>query len=886
MRLLLAALITSGVVWSAPRTVAFEPNRGQDATGADFVAYGDGFALSLRPGRADLVAAGTRLSTVLAGARKPAAGAGESPLPGVVNYFKGDDRSRWIAGIPTYGRVRYRAVYPGVDLVYYGNAGKLECDFAVAPGADPGAIRLRYEGARGLHVDAAGDLIVETAGGNLRQHRPVVYQDIDGTRHEIAGNYRIRGKTVAFAVAAYDRGRALVIDPVLTWSTFVGYSGSPGVSQGEGVASDAAGNVYVIGTTASTAGDADILISKFNSAGTNIFAGHLGTTYNDYGRALAVDPSGNIYFAGETAYLPYLDTAVIGKLDTNGNILFSLHPNQYTASYGATYGEDAAFAVALDANSNFYVAGATSSPYFPVSTTTAQPKLGGATDGFVMKFNSAGTALYSTFLGGPGSDVIWGIAVDTAGNAYVTGGTTSLTFPVTSGAFQPHNNNNAGSAGTAFVTKLSPTLTMVYSTYLGGSGTETGYGIAVDSSGAAYVTGKTSSTDFPTLGAVQSTFGGGAGDLFLTKLNGNGQTLAYSTFLGGSGGDAGSGVAVDASGNAYVTGGTASTDFPLLNAFQTSNLGVGNAIVAAVDSTGGTLLFSSYLGGNGSPGSGGDFGNALSASCAAGLMVTGATASANFPVTSGASLGTYPGGSTNAFLTGIAGGPAMPVIGSGGVSGSWALAAGPVAPGSLLSIYGSGFAVAENVSPTLPLPTSAAGATVTINSIPAPILYASPGQMNVQVPYGISPGAAVVAVNNACGASAPVIFQVSQAAPYIWQSSPGGWAAWNQDGTPNSPSNPAAAGSVITVFLTGIGPVDNPVATGAGAVASPLSSATLPKSATIGGANSTVYFLGLTPATAGVAQANLAVPALSPGTYPVVVTVGGVPSNGVTVYTR
>ena len=225
-----------GSAWSAarqpinPGPVAFEPNRGQDATGADFVAYGDGFALSVAGGPRRLGGAGrAHFATVLAGARKTAPGVAESPLPGVVNYFKGEDRSRWITGIPRYGRVRYRGVYPGVDLVYYGNAGKLECDFAVAPGADPGAIRLRYEGARGLRVDAAGDLTVETAGGDLRVHRPVVYQDIDGARREIAGSYRIQGRTVAFAVAPYDRGRALVIDPVLTWSTFVAYSGSPEV---------------------------------------------------------------------------------------------------------------------------------------------------------------------------------------------------------------------------------------------------------------------------------------------------------------------------------------------------------------------------------------------------------------------------------------------------------------------------------------------------------------------------------------------------------------------------------------------------------------------------------------------------------------------------------
>jgi len=869
--------------------VAFEPNRGQDASGADFVAYGDGFALSLRPGRADLVSAGAHLATVLAGARKTAPGAGESPLPGVVNYFKGEDRSRWITGIPRYGRVRYRAVYPGVDLVYYGSAGKLECDFAVAPGADPRIIRLRYDGARGLHVDAAGDLIVETAGGDLRLHRPVVYQEIDGARREIAGNYRIQGKTVTFAVAPYDRGRPLVIDPVLSWSTFVAYSGSPGYSWGEGVASDSAGNVYMIGTAVSLTGDLDVLISKFSSTGANIFTGHIGTALDDYGHALAVDPAGNIYFAGETTDEATMESAVVGKLDTNGNVVFSGYPNQYSFYYGASRaGQDYADAVALDASSNLYVAGATTSPYYPATTGAAQTVLSGGWDGFVTKISSSGTVLNSTFLGGYGSDTINGIAVDSAGNAYVTGGTTSLNFPVTSGAFQPHNNNNAGSIGTAFVTKLSPTLTMVYSTYLGGSGSETGNAIAVDSSGAAYVTGETSSTNFPTLGAVQSSFGGGAGDLFLTKLNGNGQTLAYSTYLGGSGEDRGYGIALDAGNNAYVAGGTASTNFPVTpDAFQTSNQGATNAIVAAVNSTGGTLLFSSYLGGNGSPGSGGDYGNSVSATCAAGLVVTGATASANFPVTSGAALGTYPGSSSNAFLTSIGAGPAMAAISSpGGVSGTWAPAAGPVAPGSLLSIYGSGFAVAQSISQTLPLPTSAAGTSVTINGIAAPILYASPSQMNVQAPYEVSAGTAVVTVNSQCGASQPVIFPVSQAAPYIWQSSPGGTAALNQDGALNSPSNPAAAGSAIVVFVTGIGPVTNPVATGAGAPGSPLSWAKLPYSATIGGQPSGVSFLGLTPGTAGVAQANLVVPGLPPGAYPVVVTVGGVASNGPAVYTK
>jgi uncharacterized protein (TIGR03437 family) len=892
MRILAFALIVSGSAWGAARQpmnsgpVAFEPNRGQDATGADFVAYGDGFALSLRPGRADLVAQGARLSTVLAGARKPAPGVGESPLPGVVNYFSLGDRSRPIAGIPRYGRVRYRAVYPGVDLVYYGNSGKLECDFTVAPGADPGSIRLRYQGARGLRVNADGDLIVDTDGGALRQHGPVVYQDIDGARREIAGHYRLQGRTVTFALAAYDRGRPLVIDPVLSWSTFVAYTGSPGGSQGEGVASDSAGNVYMIGSTANLIGGIDVLVCKFNSAGANVFTSHFGTGseyYGAYGHALAVDPAGNIYFGGEVLETGVIETALIGKFDTNGNLLFSGYPNQYSSNYGLQAGGDAVYAMGLDSSGNFYAAGATTSPYYPASTGAAQTALAGAENGFVEKFNSSGSPQNGTFLGGKGSDGIYAIAVDSSGDVFVTGSATSTNFPVTSGAFQ---TSNGSSGGTAFVTKLSPTLSMVYSTYLGGSGTDAGLGIAIDPSGAAYITGETSSTNFPTLGAVQSTFGGGAGDIFLTKLNGNGQTLAYSTYLGGSGEDYGSAVAVDAGLNAYVTGGTTSMNFPVLNAFQTSNQGTTNAIVAAVDATGGTLLFSSYLGGNGSPGSGGDYANAVSASCSAGLVVTGATASANFPVSSGASLGTFPGGtSSNAFLTGIAGGPGMPTIASGGVLGSWAPAAGPVAPGSLLTIYGSGFAVVGNQPQNLPLPTTAAGVTVNIDSIPAPILYAGPGQINVQVPYQVSPGAGVVTVNNACGASAPVIFPVAVAAPYVLQSGAGA-VAFNQDGSLNSSANPAPSGSYITVFLTGIGPVSPAVATGAGASGTQLSSATLPHSATIGGWNSSVYFLGLTPGTAGVAQADLQVPSLTPGAYAVVVTVGGVASNGPVVYTK
>ena len=238
---------------------------------------------------------------------------------------------------------------------------------------------------------------------------------------------------------------------------------------------------------------------------------------------------------------------MIGELDPSGNRLLFYTPDQYSVpnTYGIR-GQDVAYALALDGSGNIYLAGATTCPYFPVSTGSAQTTLAGGWDGFVMKFGPSGTGLYSTLLGGAGSDLIFGMAADAAGDVFVTGSTASTNFPITTGAFQSRNNGSTSGSGTAFVAKLSPTLTLVYSTYLGGSGSDVGYAIAVDPSGATYITGETTSTNFPALGAIQSSFGGGAGDLFLTKLNGNGQTLAYSTYLGGSGEDYGFGVAVDA----------------------------------------------------------------------------------------------------------------------------------------------------------------------------------------------------------------------------------------------------------------------------------------------------------------------------------------------------
>jgi len=905
MRVVWLCLIAAGAAWCAarpvkqPDTVVFEANRGQGPADAEFLSHAGGYALSLRPGRADMVSLQARLSTVLVGARTASHGEGESPLPGVVNYLRGD-KSNWVTGIPTYARVRYRSVYSGVDLIYHGNGGRLEYDFVVYPGGDPRAIRMRYSGAAGLRVDDGGDLVVETAEGGLRQHRPVVYQVIDGVRREIGASYVLRGQTVSFALGAYDRRHELVIDPILTWATYIAYSGSAGGSDGEGVAVDGLGNVYLIGTTIDIYGYLEALISKLNPAGGNILTTYFAfqAGYNNYGHAIAVDSSGDVFFAGEITDGATFEFAWIGEINSALTAMDFQGLPDYSSTHAGN-GQDAAYGVALDGANppNLYIVGYTTSTNFPVSTGAAQSRNAGGADAFVMKYTSGisgGTLVASTYLGGTGTDYGYAIAVDAAGDAFVTGTTSSTNFPTTSGSFQ----TSSGGGGDAFVTKLSPALGMVFSMYLGGNAADSGNGIAIDASGAVYVTGETASTNFPTMNAIQSTFGGGAGDIFLTKLNGNGQTLAYSTYLGGSAEDAANAVTVDLSGNVYLAGASLSTNFPLANAFQTTNLDTttGDGVVAAVDPTGQTLLFSSYLGGDGAAGASaggtaGDSAVAIAANCAVGLVVAGTTSSANFPVTTGAYIGTYPGYVSNAFLTAIGVGPQMPAVNTGGVLSSWASSAAvaPVAPGSLLSVYGSGLAGGTYIATTLPLSTNVSGTTVSINGINAPILYASPTQINVQVPYEIVPGAAQLTLKNSCGTSAAQLFQVAQAYPYILQSPSGDALAFNvasdQTRTLNSPTNPAAGGTYIELYVTGIGPVDNPVASGAGALASPLSRATLPYTVTIGGFATTVSFLGLTPGTAGVAQADLVVPTgLSPGTYPVVITINGIASNGPNVY--
>ena len=524
------------------------------------------------------------------GANPAPAVLGEHQLAGKANYFVGDP-AKWRTGLPTFGSVRYRAVYPGIDAIYHGEEHKFEYDFAVAPGADPARIRLAFEGADGLDLDPSGDLLLRTRGGIVRQHKPVAYQESAGRRRIVDARYVLRGHhQVAFALGAYDRSRELIIDPIVSFAT---YMGGKVADIPHGVAVDAAGNAYVTGETTSSDfptahplnpalfAATDVFVAKYSADGsTLLYSTFIGGTGHDIGTGIAVDAAGNAYVAGRTASANFpMVHAIQGafggsedgfalKLNTTGSAIV------YSTYLGGKL-IDQAQAIAVDPSGNAYITGNTVSVDFP-TVNPFQAARAGSYDVFLSKIDPTGSSLvYSTYFGGVQDDYGKAIAVDPAGNAYVTGLTGSPNFPVEH-ALQPKLNP----AGDAFVAKFDPTgHALVYSTYLGGGGLDTGMGITADFCGFAYVTGQTQSTNFPTTaGAIQPAFAGPvsaafAGDAFLAKLDPAGSALTYSTFLGGTKGETGAAITLDAAGNVYVAGASASPDFPAANASQSQFAG-------------------------------------------------------------------------------------------------------------------------------------------------------------------------------------------------------------------------------------------------------------------------------------------------------------------------
>ena len=583
-----------------------------------------------------------------------------------VNYFIGNDKSKWKTDITAHNEVSLGEIYQGIDLKLRAYGKNVEKVFTVKPGADATAIELKMDGANSLKINEKEEVEVD---GIPIYSKPVAYQMINGKRVEVAANYQVLASnlspqtsilTYGFKVGDYDKSSPLIIDPVLVYSSYLGGSGE---DQGYSIAVDTSGNVYITGWTNSSnfpttpgvvqtsyrGGSYDAFVTKIKSDGTLVYSTYLGGSTLDMAYGIAVDSSGNAYVTGPTDSSDFPTTpgafqsakaggtdAFVTKIKSDGTLAYS--------TYLGGNSEDIGYGIAVDSSGNAYVTGATASQNF-TTLNAIQGTFGGTEDGFVTKINPAGNALvYSTYLGGSGSDIAIGIAVDSSGSAYITGETGSPNFP-TLNAIQ---GTFGGGSYDAFVTKISPTgNALVYSTYLGGNAEDIAYSIAVDSSGNAYVTGSTWSTNFPVANPIQSTSGGGR-DAFVTKINPAGNALVYSTYLGGSGDEIGYGIAVDSSGNAYISGTTPSTDFPTANAIQPANVGGWDAFVTKIDPAGSALVYSTYLGGSGT-----DYGNGIAVDISGSAYISGQTFSSDFPVKN--PIQSVNGGGGDAFVAKISG---------------------------------------------------------------------------------------------------------------------------------------------------------------------------------------------------------------------------------------
>jgi uncharacterized repeat protein (TIGR03803 family) len=606
------------------------------------------------------------LAMRLVGANRRVAVTGLAELPGTSNYFIGNDSTKWHTNVPNYAKVRYEKIYPGVDLIYYGNQSHLEYDFVVAPGVDPGQIKLAFEGRGQAQTKLSqpklgdnGDLVIDVDGQEVRFRKPFVYQAASepGVRIPIEGRYVLRANhEIGFELGQYDRSKLLVIDPVLLYST---YMGGTSYDQGMGVGVDPSGNILLTGTTASpnfptanafqsaTGGGEDVFVTKFNSAGTTlIYSTYLGGKANDNSEAMALDSSGDAYITGFTlsTNFPTLN-AIQSKLGGVQNIFLAEISPTGTLLFSTYYGgssHDQAYGIAVD-SSGVYVAGNTTSPNYP-TVNAFQTTNAGNNDAFLTKFATNGSSVfYSTFLGGAGGGTqAYSVAVDSSESPYVTGVTVSPSFPLMN-PFQ----TTSSTSGTIFLTKFAPAgNALVYSTYFGGTNGQSAGSVAVDSSGNAYISGGTTSSNFPTQNAFQATAGGNW-DVIVAKFNSTGSALIYSTYIGGRSDDFGDALAVDSSGNAYVAGYTESANFPATpNAFQPIIGGGWDAFVLELNATGNGLIYASYLGGSGL-----DAGDAITLDPYANVYVSGTEASTNFPVTSNAFQSSYGGGSSDAFLT-------------------------------------------------------------------------------------------------------------------------------------------------------------------------------------------------------------------------------------------
>ncbi len=793
----------------------------------------------------------------LEGDSRPAAGRRAKPEDERltrVNYFVGQDASRWIRNVRTFGRVRYSGVYLGIDMVFHGSVAEgreIEQDFEVAAGADPRRIRMRFAGARQVEAAESGDLLIRTATQTISWKKPSVYQMVSRRRVPVEARYRVQeDNSVGFELGRYDGSKPMVIDPVIAFATYTGSAGNDGPGR---VATDAQGNVYIAGSTndptfpvspggftRNTPGayNLNATVTKMNASGTQaMFTTHFGGSVSTFGSGIAVDSAGNIYLCGGTTSPDFPVTpGAIGQSsrqgDEMGGFVAKLNASGNQLLYG-TYLDgsriDFATSIIVDTQGNAYVAGVTNSNNFPATPDSFQPsfRASGTSpgfDGFITKLNPQATRLvYSTFLGGSGNDIIWGLALDSDGSVYAAGNTSSTNFPVTARAARGTYSGGSGrndwyyTAGDGFAAKLSADgSTLRYATYIGGRQDDAAMSIAIDPQGNAYVGGSTLSTDFPvTNGAWQTAYRGSggentnpSGDGFVTKINPDGTAFLYSTLAGGTRDDRIWSLSVEPStGAVWAAGHTLSRDFPVTaDAAQKTYAGdrageavsLGDAFILRLNPAGSGATYATYHGGAGN-----DVAVGLTIARDGSVVVAGVTSSANLPVTPGVYQNRGRGGDTqgspvlDTFLLRLNEPPAAPVVSVSSVVNEASGNGGAVSPGLRVRITGQNLVIDKQTTQVLFGGLQAVVFSATTDTIVAAVPYAI-------APQGDAPVTSLV-VDAGGNRSQPVTIPVASVFPGIYAAT-----VANEDGSLNSADTPAAAGSLVSFVATGEGQTDPP----------------------------------------------------------------------------
>jgi len=893
--------------------LSFEENQGQMNRQALFQAGGLGLQVFLTRTRAVIALRSGNRSAVVrmtpVGASRNPDVSGRDELPGRSNYFAGP-RETWRAGIRNFQRVQFSNVYPGIDLAYHGTHGRLEYDWVVRPGANPSAIRLSFVGIRRARIAADGALLLGTTAGELRNDRPVAYQVVGGVQRHVKADFGWMGKgTIGFRLGEYDRDAPLVIDPTLIFSVLIGGTAPPPASLASPAGSpvaltlDAAGNVYLLASSdipdfpstgtlpsGSFPRGTRTYVLKINAAGNTLLFSTLigGVSATDYG-GIALDPSGAVYITGEAvtgfpttsgAYQTGLKgaaNAFIAKLTPDGSALV------YSTLLGGS-SLDLGYRLAVDASGSAYVVGQTTSSDFPRTSNTLPDScgpVGGPLSGsaFVTKLNPQGSSLvYSTCIQNGSASAL---ALDGSGNVYLAGSGLS-NFPTTPGAFRTAFSTASCPSDppclNGLVFKLNAAgSAFVYSTFFGSSAGLNA--IAVDTAGNAYLTGSArGGGDFVTKNPPSAAYGGGDNPALVAKLNPAGSDLVYSTYLGGSGGgstgESGLAIATDAQGNAYITGRTNSTDFPLVNPLRAALNGNGiscalsapnlcrDAFIVKLNSSGNALIYSTYFGGSGP-----DQGLNIAADSAGNAIVAGTWGSfadeiSEFP----------PGGFQQAnggvgiFVVKVADSGSIPVYSAKGVTNAASFQNG-LATGGIATLFGTNLTNAKGVvSPTVtPLPREVNGTIVTFDGLQLPIFAVADvngqQQINFQVPSGFSYSVGVLAVNNNGSQGLPLQVLIDPAQPAIFTTDGVHGAIQHANGTMITAPSPATKGEVVVVFATGLGSVTPDPGLGYPGQARPLSVTTTTPSATVAGIAAPIQFSGLAPGFVGLNQVNIQIPA-------------------------